>query len=493
MNTTEPLENGPAARLPDDLRADRYPEAVREAAVAKAHLHPDMTVGVIGTGIGGLAARLEGLVRHVYVVGSSPALRAAAGGLPEPLAGGASCVAGLVALPFEDGSLDGIFAEVAFGRGSDPEAAIAGLARVVRPGGRLVLIGPIGAPDGPHPGEPDIPKPSTAGARPSAAAVCMSAACTQVKALMRQAGLVNIIVEGFSEPRSGHLPGETGAAQATAGVLLATASRRVVGAREAVQAGYGALATGGQSCCGPGIPASPEGACCGSPDASALVEADQPEVVFFDTGYTPEQLAAVPLEAARLALGCGNPTALASLHPGEVVVDIGSGAGIDAFYAAKRVGAQGRVIGLDMTPAMIEEARRSASDAGLTNVEFRLGQAEAMPIEDGVADVVLSNCVINLAEDKGRVFEEAYRVLKEGGLLCVSDMVTASALPMSLRGDPQAWAGCVNGALPEQEYLDLVAQAGFTDIVAQRTLSSGMVAGVPVYSLSVSARKGWPG
>ena len=147
------------------------------------------------------------------------------------------------------------------------------------------------------------------------------------------------------------------------------------------------------------------------------------------------------------------------------------------------------MIGLDMTPAMIERARRSAEAAGLTQVEFRLGQAEAMPVEDGTVDVILSNCVINLAEDKGRVFEEAYRVLKPGGRLSISDMVTAGPLPMSLRSDPQMWAGCINGALPEREYLDLVRQAGFVDVAGKRSLSGGELAGVEVYSLSLSASK----
>ena len=133
-----------------------------------------------------------------------------------------------------------------------------------------------------------------------------------------------------------------------------------------------------------------------------LVEAGNPDVILWATGYTAGQIALVPAEAANLSLGCGNPTALASLQQGETVLDIGSGAGIDAFYAARRVGDRGRVIGLDMTPAMIERARRSAEAAGLTQVDFRLGQAEAMPVEDGVVDVILSNCVINLAEDKGR-------------------------------------------------------------------------------------------
>jgi ubiquinone/menaquinone biosynthesis C-methylase UbiE len=220
-----------------------------------------------------------------------------------------------------------------------------------------------------------------------------------------------------------------------------------------------------------------------------LVETGQADLVLYDTGYTAEQLAAVPLDAANMSLGCGNPTAIASLKRGETVLDIGSGAGIDALYAARRVGSEGHVLGLDMTPSMIERARRNAAEAGLGQVEFRLGQAEAMPVEDGTVDVILSNCVINLAEDKGRVFEEAYRVLKPGGRLSISDMVTAGPLPMDLRSDPAMWAGCINGALPEQEYLDLVRQAGFVEVVGKRSLSGGQLEGVDVYSLAVTARK----
>jgi SAM-dependent methyltransferase len=207
-------------------------------------------------------------------------------------------------------------------------------------------------------------------------------------------------------------------------------------------------------------------------------------------GYSADELAQIPPEAANLSLGCGNPAGMASLRPGQVVLDIGSGGGIDAFYAARRVGPTGKVIGLDMTPRMIERARQSAAKAGLNQVEFRLGNAQAMPIEDGTVDVILSNCVINLAEDKGQVFEEAYRVLKEGGRLSISDVVTDQALPMSLRGDAQRWGDCIHGALPEREYLDLIAQAGFTDVKATPSGLGGEIEGVRAYSLAVSARKG---
>ncbi len=258
------------------------------------------------------------------------------------------------------------------------------------------------------------------------------------------------------------------------------------GATSAVQSSYGALATNG-GCCGS---AAAQSSCC-SPSSNAMefVEAGQPDIVLWETGYTAGQIALVPAEAANLSLGCGNPTAMASLRPGETVLDIGSGGGSMPSSPRGASASSGRVIGLDMTPAMIERARRSAEAAGLAQVEFRLGQAEAMPVEDGTVDVILSNCVINLAEDKGKVFEEAFRVLKPGGRLSISDMVTAGPLPMSLRSDAQMWAGCINGALPEHEYLDLVRQAGFVAVEGKRSMSGGELAGVEVYSLSLSARK----
>ena len=171
------------------------------------------------------------------------------------------------------------------------------------------------------------------------------------------------------------------------------------------------------------------------------------------------------------------------------MLDIGSGGGIDVFLAARKVGLTGRVIGVDMTPAMLERARATASKNGFQNVEFRQGQAEALPVEDGMVDVILSNCVINLTEDKGQVFREAFRSLKPGGRLEVSDMVTSGALPLQARQDAGEWAGCVSGALPEQEYLDLIAQAGFRDVVVRGRSDSGQVAGVNVYSAIVAACK----
>ena len=273
-------------------------------------------------------------------------------------------------------------------------------------------------------------------------------------------------------------------------VFLATGTKRVA-MRQQVQSAYSAAAQGSRGCCDQPAQeliqitdqAAPQASCCSGKEPAA----DQDLV--FTTGYSPEERAAVPDEAAQISLGCGNPIALANLKAGEVVLDIGSGGGIDAFLAARKVGSSGRVIGVDMTPAMLERARTTAAKNGFHNVEFRQGQAEALPVEDGAVDVILSNCVINLTEDKGLVFREAFRILKPGGRLEVSDMVTGGALPLQDRHDAAAWAGCVSGALPEQEYLDLIAQAGFNEVVVRGRSESGQVAGVNVYSAIVAARK----
>ena len=205
--------------------------------------------------------------------------------------------------------------------------------------------------------------------------------------------------------------------------------------------------------------------------------------------YTPTDLADLPPEAAGLSLGCGNPVALASLQPGAVVLDIGSGAGLDVFLAARKVGPTGWAIGLDMTEAMIRRASQAAEQAGFSNVEFRLGDAEEMPLPDESVDVIISNCVINLTLDKGQVFREAYRVLRPGGRLMISDIVTDKPLPESVRSNPDEWARCVGGAIPEEEYTRLIVQAGFETVLCIHGLDFRQVGDVRVYSANMSARK----
>jgi SAM-dependent methyltransferase len=180
--------------------------------------------------------------------------------------------------------------------------------------------------------------------------------------------------------------------------------------------------------------------------------------------YSSEEIGDLPDSVTDVSLGCGNPIAIAGLKPGEVVLDLGSGGGIDCFLAAKKVGPQGRVIGLDMTPDMIRLARRNAKKVGATNVDFRFGEMEDIPLPDASVDVIISNCVINLSPDKDAVFAEAYRVLRPGGRLNVSDIVVDGDLPQFVRSKLDAWAGCIAGALDELVYLDKISAAGFEQV-----------------------------
>jgi len=180
-------------------------------------------------------------------------------------------------------------------------------------------------------------------------------------------------------------------------------------------------------------------------------------------GYTDSELASLP-EGSNLGLGCGNPSQLAALRPGEVVLDLGSGAGVDCFLAASRVGPSGRVIGVDMTPEMVSRARDLARSSGRSNVEFRLGEIEHLPVADASVDVVLSNCVINLVPDKGQVYREAFRALRPGGRLVVADVLATRPIPDELRNDPERWASCSSGALTPDEVTERLRSAGFETI-----------------------------
>jgi arsenite methyltransferase len=185
--------------------------------------------------------------------------------------------------------------------------------------------------------------------------------------------------------------------------------------------------------------------------------------------YNTDLLIDLPADVSGFSLGCGDPVTLAGLAPGSTVLDLGSGGGLDCFLAAKQVGPSGRVIGVDMTPEMLERARAAAQKMGIPNVEFRYGFLEELPVEDNHVDVILSNCVINLAPDKAPVFAEAFRVLKPGGLFSVSDIIIRGELSAELKKDMEAWSACVSGAIPEQEYIEKLAAAGFTDIQVQAT------------------------
>jgi arsenite methyltransferase len=194
-------------------------------------------------------------------------------------------------------------------------------------------------------------------------------------------------------------------------------------------------------------------------------------------GYTEEQLEAAPA-AANLGVGCGNPTAIDTLRPGEIVVDLGSGAGMDAFLAARQVGPGGRVIGVDMTDAMLEKARENAHEAGVENVEFRKGRIEELPLEDESVDVIISNCVVNLSPEKDRVYREAYRVLRPGGRVMISDIVLERPLPEALLASLDAYLGCVGGASLRGEYLETIRKAGFREVRVERESCFGAAIGL---------------
>ncbi|MHC4295326.1 MAG: arsenite methyltransferase [Planctomycetota bacterium] len=227
-------------------------------------------------------------------------------------------------------------------------------------------------------------------------------------------------------------------------------------AKKAVREQYGKIGAAGRTangCCVPG--------CC---SGEAVAPAPCDEQTSAKLGYSAADLSDLP-EGADLGLGCGNPQAIAALRDGETVLDLGSGGGIDCFLAAKQVGEAGKVIGVDMTPEMIDRARRNAKKAGTRNVEFRIGEIEHLPVADETVDVILSNCVINLSPDKPAVFREAFRVLKRGGRLAISDIVATAPMPEEVRDNVELYLGCVAGAASIDDLKSMLADAGFVDII----------------------------
>lgn len=280
--------------------------------------------------------------------------------------------------------------------------------------------------------------------------------------------------------------------------------------KDLVRARYGAIAAAATACCTP-TPAAADGACCVEAQAEASCCAPAaPETASCcgpatmddqekarRMGYSADELAAVP-DGANLGLGCGNPQAIAALRPGETVLDLGSGAGFDCFLAARAVGEEGHVIGVDMTHEMLAKARANARQIGLPNVEFRLGELEHLPVADGQVDVILSNCVINLVPDKEQVFREAFRVLKPNGRLAISDVVNIAALSDDVAADPTLLCGCISGAAPAPRIEAWLRDAGFTAItITPKPESRDLIAtwapgrGIEnsVISASIEARK----
>lgn len=248
--------------------------------------------------------------------------------------------------------------------------------------------------------------------------------------------------------------------------------------RTAVREHYADLVISDESCCS-------FSNCCGTEiDIEASLTGESTN----QNGYTDAQLSSIPTDAVENSFGCGNPLMYADICEGDVVLDLGSGAGIDVLLAAQQVGESGKVIGVDMTLEMIEKARKNAEEADAKNVEFRLGEIESMPVEDESIDWVISNCVINLAPDKDSVFREAHRVLKPGGQLLVSDIV-ANHLPRWLKSTISSWANCISGALPEDQYLDSIRQAGLAEIQVFNKSPYAKIGKAEVASIKVGALK----
>jgi SAM-dependent methyltransferase len=237
--------------------------------------------------------------------------------------------------------------------------------------------------------------------------------------------------------------------------------------KKVVRKNYADIAKQNSSCCGPQtVNPTKADSCCGAPPSAGDMSKKM--------GYSEEELANLP-EGANLGLGCGNPVALASLKEGDTYLDLGSGAGIDCFLAADKVGKSGKVIGVDMTPEMLDRARENVKKTGLENVEFRLGEIEHLPVSDNSVDVITSNCVINLSPDKKGVFAEAFRVLKPGGKIMISDIVLKKELPDAVLQSVEAYVGCVSGAMLKGEYLDIVYEVGFENIEVLGESSAGDV------------------
>lgn len=237
---------------------------------------------------------------------------------------------------------------------------------------------------------------------------------------------------------------------------MKTSSRRHA-VRQTVREDYAKVAAAGSlsGCCAPPEPGA--SSCCG-PSA-----ADQAVTASLKMGYSKKDLAGLP-EGANMGLGCGNPQAIASIRPGETVLDLGAGGGFDAFLAARKAGPKGRVIGVDMTPEMLVKARRNAAKMKARTVEFRLGEIEHLPVADGQVDVIISNCVINLSPDKAQVFREAFRVLRPGGRLAVSDVVACAKMPARIKNDLKLLSGCISGAAPIDELERMMEDAGFEEV-----------------------------
>jgi len=458
----------------DELRRSFFSEAVRDKALAFAHVRPGQVAADIGAGTGFLT---EGLVRRglrVIAVDQSAVMldamrqRFSTEDTIDYRQGDAEH------LPIDDLSVDAVFANMLLHHVENPPKAIAEMVRILKPGGRVVIT--------------DLDEHNYTFLRDEQHDRWLGFKRADVEHWLVEAGLEHVRVVDTRD----HCCSASTQGDQRADVTIFAAVGRKAGAsttepddasiHDAVRQHYAAIASApSTSSCGCGSNGCGSDGCCS--DQSLL--------------YDPALIAELPVDVTGLSLGCGDPVSIASLNPGEAVLDLGSGGGIDCFLAARQVGEAGYVIGVDMTPEMIARANASKARMGLTNVEFRQGQIEALPVDDESIDVILSNCVINLSPDKRAVFREAYRVLKPGGRLSVSDIVTEGTLPTHGDIDLTDWAACVAGAIDVEAYLQLLREAGFVDVKAVDKATTAEVSGNSaqagrILSARITARKPLP-
>ena len=446
----------------DELRKGFFPDSLREEVVSKAYLLPEMVVADIGAGSGFLSSLLAEKVSLVNLVDASDEMLTQAKKNLSSFSNPQFHLAEGREIPLPKNSQDAVFANMYLHHAPDPLATIKEMTRILKPGGRLIIS--------------DLDSHNHTWMREEMADEWLGFERSQILEWFQQAGLVNIYIDCSGSNCCGKSQSDE-SLTAEISTFIAVGTKRVQ-SKESVKENYSIIAEFGCGCgCNPVQDSNNllQQSCCPPPTEEKPL-------------YQLNELQIIPQEAGEISLGCGNPLAMATLKPGETVVDIGSGGGIDVFLAANRVGKSGHVIGVDMTPAMLNRARESAKKNGYDQVEFRQGETENLPVEDTSVDVVISNCVINLTEDKGKAFQEIYRILKPGGRLEISDVVASHTLPETIRNNPNSWAACVSGSLPEQEYLALIHFAGFTNIKTRRSENyTGNTA--DYYSLIISATK----
>lgn len=454
----------------DMLRQSFYSEQVRNKALAVAGVKRGAVAADVGAGTGFITEALVRAGLWVIAVDQSEAMLAemrrkfaGVSGIEHRLGDGE-------ALPIPDETCDYAFANMFLHHVERPDRAIGEMVRILKPGGVLVIT--------------DLDEHGFTFLREEHHDRWLGFKREDVRRWLTQAGLKHVRVDSIEENCCAS--SSCSSASATISIFVASGEKtddeeapmnQAIHSdediKQAVRERYGQIARdfrpeAAAACCGPT-------SCCDDGGAAVRLYAD-------------ETVTELHPEVTGLALGCGDPLGIQRLQPGQTVLDLGSGGGIDCFRAAQQVGPGGHVIGVDMTPEMIDRARRNARQLGLTNVEFRLGEIEHLPVADASVDVIISNCVINLVPDKRQVFREAYRVLRPGGWLSVSDTVTQGELPEALRRSLAAWTGCIAGAVDVEGYIAGLKEAGFEDVQVTPEHPNLSIPS-PVFSARITARK----